>query len=119
MNSSTRPPAVVVVTLSIDELRALVRDVVREALTQQAPAASAAPLVDRHELARLLGVSAATIARMTAEGMPHVFAGAAPRYAADEVRTWLAERGRKGTKAASRSAPSSVAGVRLLSRRGQ
>jgi hypothetical protein len=65
---------------------------VREALTQQAPAASAAPLVDRHELARLLGVSAATIARMTAEGMPHVFGGAAPRYAADEVRTWLAGR---------------------------
>jgi hypothetical protein len=30
MNGSTRPPAVVVVTLSIDELRALVRDVVRE-----------------------------------------------------------------------------------------
>jgi hypothetical protein len=61
MNSSTRAPAVLVVTLSIDELRTLVRDVVSEALTQQAPTTSGPPLVDRHELARLLGVSAATI----------------------------------------------------------
>lgn len=120
MTSSTRPPAVVVVTLSIDELRALVRDVVREALSEQVPAASAVPLVDRHELARLLGVSAATIARMTAEGMPHVFAGASPRYGAEEVRAWLAQRGRKGTIAGPKKAGvGPIAGVRLLSRGGR
>jgi len=119
MNSSISPPAVVIVNLSINELRALVREVVREALSQQVPAASAAPLVDRHELARLLGVSAATVARMTAEGMPHVFAGASPRYAPDQVHVWLSERGRKGTKAPMRTAEVSVAGVRLLSRTGR
>ncbi len=109
-------PTVVIVNLSADELRSLVRDAVRETLAERAPTKAETPLVDRHELARLLGISAATVARMTAEGMPHVFAGASPRYAAEEVRAWLAERGRKGTKAPMRKAEVSVAGVRLLSR---
>jgi excisionase family DNA binding protein len=110
-------PSVVVLNLSADELRALVRDAVREILNERAPAKNASPLVGRHELARLLGVSAATVSRMTAEGMPHVFAGASPRYSADEVRAWLSERGRKGTKAPLRkTTEASVGGVRLLSR---
>jgi hypothetical protein len=109
-------PSLVIVNLSTDELRTLVREVVRETLAEHSPPKSAAPLVDRHELARLLGISTATVARMTAEGMPHVFAGASPRYAVEEVRAWLAERGRKGTKAPVPKTEVSVAGVRLLSR---
>jgi excisionase family DNA binding protein len=120
MTASSQPPAVLVLSLSVDELRALVREVVREAVSEQPGLAEPSPLVDRRELARLLGVSAATVTRMTAEGMPHVFAGASPRYAADEVRAWLAQRGRKGTTAAQRKAAGApIAGVRLLSRGGR
>jgi hypothetical protein len=118
VTAPARTPAVLVLALSTDELRSLVRDVVREALSEQEPCAPASPLVSRHELARLLGVSAATVTRMTAEGMPHVFAGASPRYSADDVRSWLAERGRKGTSASLRKTAAPVAGVRLLSRDG-
>ena len=106
--------ALVVLVLSPEDLRAVVREAVRAELTDGTTVSTAAPLVDRHELARLLGVSAATITRMTAEGMPHVFAGASPRYAPEEVRAWLATRGRKGTK--TKGSKATVAGVRLLSR---
>jgi excisionase family DNA binding protein len=119
MTASSQPPAVLVLSLSVDELRALVREVVREAVSKPG-LAEPSPLVDRHELARLLGVSAATVTRMTAEGMPHVFAGASPRCAAEEVRAWLAQRGRKGTIAGQRKAAGTpIAGVRLLSRGGR
>ena len=118
MTAPARPPAVLVLSLSADELRSLVREVVREVLAEQAPRPLAPPLVSRHELARLLGVSAATVTRMTAEGMPHVFAGASPRYAVDEVRAWLTERGRKGTSAPLRKTAPPLGGVRLLSRGG-
>lgn len=87
----------------------------REVLAEQAPSGVTSPLVDRHELARQLGVSPATISRMNAEGLPHLFAGASPRYALDEVRAWLAERGRRGTKAPA-AKREVIAGVRLLSR---
>ncbi len=107
--------AVIVVTLSPDELRAVVREELRAALAEHVPAPAAAALVDRHELARMLDVSAATVTRMTAEGMPHVFAGASPRYSLDEVRAWLDARGRRGTKAAPPKRET-IAGVRLLSR---
>jgi hypothetical protein len=107
-------PTVLVVPLSLDELGVLVRNAVDAALAARAPAPSTVPLVDRREIAHALAVSAATVTRMTAEGMPHVFVGASPRYALDEVRAWLGERGRHGTKAKPSSGP--IAGVRLLSR---
>ena len=102
-------------------LLALVREAAREgtvqALAAQAtPAPMAAPLLDKRELARALDVSPATIARLTGEGMPHVFVGASPRYALDDVRAWLAARGRQGTSAKP-SRRETIAGVRLLSRR--
>ncbi len=102
---------------------ALVREAAREgtakALAAQAtPAPVAAPLLDKRELARAFDVSAATITRLTGEGMPHVFVGASPRYVLDEVRAWLAERGRQGTTAKP-SRRETIAGVRLLSRRAR
>ncbi len=108
-------PTVVVLTLSPEELRALVRAELDAALAAHTPTPSTTPLMDRSELARALAVSPATVTRMTAEGMPHVFAGASPRYALDEVRGWLAERGRRGTQAAPPKRET-IAGVRLLSR---
>ena len=111
-------PAVVVLTCSLDELRALVRAEIDAALAERAAAPSAAPLRDKGELARALAVSPATITRLTGEGMPHVFVGASPRYSLDEVRAWLAERGRQGTTA-KRSRREAIGGVRLLSRRAR
>jgi excisionase family DNA binding protein len=108
-------PAVVVLTVSLDELRAVIRDELRATLAAHASSPSAAPLVDRREVARLLNVSAATVTRMTAEGMPHVFAGASPRYSVDEVHAWLDARGRRGTKSTPPKRET-IAGVRLLSR---
>jgi hypothetical protein len=112
-------PAVVVVTLSPDELRALVREAVHEELANRAHALapSQSTLVDRRELARALDVSPATVTRLQAEGMPCVHVGAAPRYALEHVRTWLDARGRQGTKAAPSKVREAIPGVRLLSRR--
>jgi hypothetical protein len=107
-------PAVLVVALTPDELRALIRDELRAVHAEREPAPSAAPLLDRRELGRTLAVSTATVTRLTSEGMPHVFVGDSPRYSIDEVRAWLEARGRQGTKAKPSSGP--IPGVRLLSR---
>jgi hypothetical protein len=111
-------PAVVVVACSLDDLRSLVRGEVQAALATHAPAISTTPLLDKRALAHALTISIATVTRMTAEGMPHVFAGASPRYSLDEVRAWLAERGRLGTRAAPSKlgARETIPGVRLLGR---
>lgn len=111
------PSAVLVVTCSLDELRALVRGEVEAALAA-VPPPSTERLADKREAARVLNVSMATVTRMTGEGMPHVFVGASPRYALDEVRAWLDARGRRGTRANESNAErETVPGVRLLSRR--
>ena len=48
-------PTVIVITLTPDELRALLRDELRAVLTEQGPSSATLPaLVDRRELARLL-----------------------------------------------------------------
>ncbi len=91
------PPAVVVIALALDELRALVRDEVRSVLAEHAPSSATPALVDRHELARLLDVSLATVTRLTNEGGPVTYVGESPRYDVVAFRAWLDERGRHGT----------------------
>jgi hypothetical protein len=110
-------PAVLVLTLTPDELSTLVRNAVDAAFTVRAPAPTTTPLVDRREVARVLRVSSATIGRMMAEPdpLPHVFAGASPRYDLAAVRAWLDARGPKPTKAAP-SKRETIPGVRWLSR---
>jgi hypothetical protein len=98
--------AAVVAARVVDALRPLL-------VAAQAPATSA--LVSRLELARLLAVSAATVTRLTAEGLVCTYVGDSPRYDVEAVRVWLAERGAKPTKAKPSSGP--IAGVRLLGRR--
>ncbi len=68
-------PTVLVVTCTVDELRAILEDTVARALTARAPASPKAPLVDKRELARILAVSPATITRLVQEGAPHAFVG--------------------------------------------
>jgi hypothetical protein len=109
-------PAVVVATLSLDELRAIIREELRAAVAECAPAPAAAPLVDRRGIACLLAVSLATVTRLTAEGMPCTHVGDAPRYSADEVRAWLTARGRRGTSATPSRTTGPIGGVRILSR---
>ncbi|HEX4436459.1 MAG TPA: hypothetical protein VH061_06635 [Solirubrobacteraceae bacterium] len=53
------------------------------------------PYVSRYELARLMGVSVATVDRMVAEGMPSVTWGRRTRRFRPSVAIgWAAERGR-------------------------
>lgn len=51
----------------------------------------------RDELARAVGVSLATIDRLTREGMPVEIVGNGKRYHVGRCREWLATRGRKRT----------------------
>jgi hypothetical protein len=53
------------------------------------------PYVSRYELARLMGVSVATVDRMVADGMPSVTWGRRTRrFRASVAIGWAAERGR-------------------------
>jgi hypothetical protein len=107
-------PAVLVLTLTLDELRALMRETLDAALAAHAPSMTPLELVDRRELARLLVVAPVTITRLTAEGLPCTYVGESPRYDVVAVRAWLDARGRHGTKA--KASKASIGGVRLLSR---
>jgi hypothetical protein len=88
------------------------------------PAPSPQPLVDKRELARVLGVSVATIDRLDREGQPHVRVGDVKRYCVADVVAWHRERTPPPSEApaaprASASAPQLTAGdggVKLLSR---
>lgn len=109
-------PTVVLLTLSVDELRALVRGEVDAALATRASATSVhAQRLALDELAHLESCSRATVRRLVAEGGPVHYLGASPRFDLDEWRAWCAERGRAATKAMP-SKRETIPGVRLLSR---
>jgi hypothetical protein len=111
-------PAVLVIALTPDELRSLIRHEVRAAMPELAPAGQSTSerMLDARRLADALGVSRATIARLTREGAPVAcFVGTGARYELDAVKRWLGERGRHGTKATP-SRTETIAGVRLLTR---
>jgi hypothetical protein len=108
-------PTVLVVPLSIDELRALFRAELDAALAALAPP-TPSPLLDKRGLAHGLGVSVATVTRM---GLPPtLFAGASPRYDLEQVKAYLAARGRNATHAKP-STREVISGVRRLSRGGR
>ena len=107
------PPTVVVITLTPDELRSLVSEAVRAAFAEHVPPSAPPQLLDKRGLAEALAVSSATITRMDPPVACYV--GASPRYALDEVRAWLAQRGKVATKTAP-AKREVITGVRLLSR---
>lgn len=109
-------PAVLVLTLTPEDLGALITAAVAAAYAGTATAKATAALVDRREAARVLGVSPATVGRLMSEGAPHVFVGQSPRFDVAAFRAWLEARGRQGTKAAP-AKTEKIGGVRLLSRR--
>ena len=106
----------------LDMVRTAAREGAEQALAAQReamPPASGA-LVDKRELARLLGVSPATINRLCRDDrIPFIRVGDARRFDPAAVRAALEESA--GVAATAPAAPSSrqvrVAGVRLLSRR--
>jgi hypothetical protein len=109
-------PSVVVVTLSADELRTLVREAVRVELASVAPAsATPAALVDKRTAAHALGISTTGLDRLTAAGrVPYVRVGDVRRYDLAAVRAALETTAESPATPAPRER---VAGVRLLSRR--
>lgn len=81
------------VTLTVAELRELVRDVVLGAVADiVAPAPPA--LLDRTGVARALGVGTSSVDRFRSEGMPVVWIGDVPRFELDPCLDWLRQRRR-------------------------
>jgi hypothetical protein len=84
-----------------------------------APVAHAAPepLVGRHEIARLLDVSVATVDRLDREGQPHVRVGDTKKYDRGEVLAWHRARPaeEKPATAPAELPPAATSGVRRVS----
>jgi hypothetical protein len=79
-------------TISVDELRAIVRD---EVATVHVREREAPRLLDRRGLAVALGCCVDTVDRLRREGCPEVVIGDAPRFELDRVLSWL--RAREGS----------------------
>ena len=92
MNSSKPAPDTMLVTLTVEQLRELVFDVVAELLSNQEPAPE---YLTREALARALNVSTATVSRLRREGLPHVLVGDLARYKLADVHAWLQSRERR------------------------
>lgn len=92
-----------VVTLTLTELRALVRAEVRDAIADRSPAPP--PLLDRAGLARALGKSLPSIDRLRKAGLPCVKVGDVDRFELDRVLEWLRGRGERGRLALVRGVP--------------
>ncbi len=88
-----------------------------------------APLVDKREVGRLLGVSVAKVDWLVRSGLPYVPVGDVKRFDIEACRAWLAAAGKNPVtkQPVVRRAPpvgdgdagdaTQVSGVRLLSRR--
>lgn len=85
--SSPSPEPAIIITTP-DALATLVRDAVRDALSE-APQNAGPLLLDRASVARALGVGTSSIDRFRRAGMPCVFVGDAPRFIVDECLTWV------------------------------
>jgi len=87
------------VTLTTTELAELVRAAVAEALAEHATGDAARPeLVGGVELARLLGVSRATVHRLRCRGMPAVRILDTYRFRVAECLAWLQSSDERGTE---------------------
>ncbi len=73
------------------------------AVNQPTPEPRPQGLMAKKQIAEALGVSSATVDRLTREGLPvAAFVGDCRRYELDACRAWLAGRGKKPTKAPKR-----------------
>jgi hypothetical protein len=71
----------------------VVRDAVLDALAELSHnEKNSRVLLNRADLARALGVSIATVARLRAEGVPCLLVGDSPRFCLEAVVPWLEAR---------------------------
>jgi hypothetical protein len=108
-----------VVQLTVEELRELLRSEVSRALEEHKPeAAGPSSLLARSGLALALGISLATVDRLVVDGCPHVIVSRTKRFDLAKVQEWLATRTIEPVQAKpAKAAPvASLAGVRRLSR---
>jgi hypothetical protein len=115
-------PTVVVVSLSLDELRALINDTVRAALAAHGtPYPTSGAVIDKRGLAHALDVSPSSIDRYAAAGViPYVTLGpdGPRRFDLTEVRKALAVHASPSpVDVASKPTREIIPGVRRLSRR--
>jgi hypothetical protein len=81
-------------TLTADQLAAVVRSAVTEALAELAQDSDPAPLLlDRSAIAEALGCSASQIDRLRRRGLPTERFGDCPRFDLEAEREWI--RGQK------------------------
>lgn len=81
------------VVITPDELAALVREAVRDAVAEAlADQPDTPPLLDQQGLARALDISIRTLRKLVLQGMPELRVGDSPRYEIDAVLAWLRDR---------------------------
>jgi hypothetical protein len=124
--SAVPPPEADALDAQADAHEAIARALRAQAAARRArdsaPVTHAAPepLVGRHEIARLLGVSVATIDRLDHEGQPHVRIGDAKKYDHAEVLDWHRSRPVEEKPAsAPAELPPAASGVRRVSTGGR
>jgi hypothetical protein len=79
-------------TLTADQLAAVVRGAVAEALASREPA-PATMLLDRNGIAEALDCSPSLVDKMRRRGMPHVRLGDSPRFELAAVLDWVRKDG--------------------------
>lgn len=80
------------VTLTLGELRELMREAALEAVAELGSAPKPA-LLDRNGIAQALGVSSSTVDRLRREGMPSILIGDSPRFEIEPCLAFLRGRG--------------------------
>jgi excisionase family DNA binding protein len=81
------------VVVPLDRLREIFREAIDTALAGQ-QASAPARLLDRADLAEMLGCSLPTLDKLRSGGMPELRVGDAPRFEREAVLAWLRERSR-------------------------
>ncbi len=112
-------PTVIVLTLGLDELRALVGDEVAKRISAIGSVATAEGLISKGDLAAKLDCSTAKVDRLCLDGMPFVVVGDTRRFMYSEVLEWLKSRQSVLTAQPKRASENDAApadGVRLLTR---
>lgn len=94
MIAPARVPVDLVVTLTVDELREIIREELQAASAAEiSGVAPARLLVGGADLGRMLGCSRTQVHRLRLEGAPTVKLGDSYRFEPAAVLAWLKERG--------------------------
>lgn len=86
------------IVLTPDQLRALVRDAVREGMEARAANDERAEYLTRRQLCALLGCTSASVRNWERQGLPVLYAGASPRYSREAVTAWMESRKLRAVK---------------------